>query len=107
MSRKPAVLCFLLMSFFAVTHAQNSRFSDSVRLDSLTNLMYEQDARQKYDIGIIYAKEIVSLTYNLYHSSREYAISLNNLGYFYHHNFEYNNAEQYCKKALKEIKKYT
>jgi CHAT domain-containing protein/Tfp pilus assembly protein PilF len=106
MMSKLASLFFLLMSLCPASHAQNSRLNDSLKLDSLSNLMYEQNDHQKFDSAIIYAKEVVSLTYLLYDSSREYAVSLNNLGYFYHHNFDYVNAEQYCKKALVVLEKY-
>src|SRR6476659_2216188 len=106
MIRKCAVSCCLLINLFGVTYSQSSRFADSLRLDSLTNLMLEQNAHQKFDSAIIYAKEVVSLTYSLYGSSREYAVSLNNLGYLYGQNFDYVYEEQFLKKALVALEKY-
>src|SRR5690242_20008336 len=93
--------CFLLIIISNNSYAQNSRLKDSVKLDSLINLMYEQNGKQNFDSAIVYAKKIIALTLTLYDStSIDYAISLRDLGYLYNANFDLINAEFYDKKAI-------
>ena len=103
---RPILLCFLLTILGAVLYAQNSELRDSLKIDSLNDLMYEQYNNQKFDSAIIYAKDVVALNYR-YDSGRKYAVSLNNLGFLYSQNFDYADAEPYYKKAVAVLEKYT
>ncbi len=86
--------------------AQSARFNDSLKLDSLSELMYKANDNQKFDTAIIYAKEIVALTLTLYgSSSAEYIGGLSDLGYLYNANFDFLNAEYYDKEAIKLLEK--
>ncbi|MEO8764979.1 MAG: CHAT domain-containing tetratricopeptide repeat protein [Ginsengibacter sp.] len=102
---------FALVSIFSLSacfsvHAQNLRVSDSLRLDSLSNVMFDYNDSQKFDSAIMLANEVASLTLTLYDSSRQYAVSLNNVGFLYGQNFDYSNAQAYYKKALLVLEKY-
>jgi CHAT domain-containing protein/Tfp pilus assembly protein PilF len=98
--------CFLLIIISNNSYAQNSRLKDSVKLDSLINLMYEQNGKQNFDSAIVYAKEIIALTLTLYDStSIDYAIGVRDLGYLYNANFDFVNAELYDKKAIALLEK--
>lgn len=100
-------ILFLLVNSYCSLYAQDFGPNDSLRLDSLVDKMYQQNENQKFDSAIIYAKEVDSLTFLLYGNSREYAVGLNNTGYFYYQNFDYANAEDYYKKAMGVLEKYT
>jgi tetratricopeptide (TPR) repeat protein len=98
--------CFLFITLSNNIYAQHSRFEDSVKLDSLWDLMMQQNDKQNFDSAIVYAKQVDSLTYILYKSSRDYAQSLNNVGYFYNQNFDFENAATYYNKAIVILKNY-